>query len=960
MPDTSNSPASSRALSRDEWTAALAERLVPLRLTPAREREIVDELSQHLDDVYRELRSSGVGHGDAIRRALEEIDGQDVLAREMQRLRQAAPPPPIVPGAPRGRWFRDIGQDLRYAARLLVQGRGWTIVVVSLLALGIGANTALFSATHALLFASVPVRDPGALVRFHWAGRNDVVTEHDEYGFIRSAAGGQRVRGSMSYPVYQQFVADAAPFADIFAVYPDGQINVVIDGQAELANETAATGNYFSVLGVSARAGRVFTPEDDRPSAPPVAVISSRYWQSRFGNDAAAVGKVVEVNDVPVTIVGVLPASFTGVQHALADSIPDLTFPLSLDLQLHASAGRSEPSLLTQPTAWWLQVMGRLHPNATAAQMQAALDGPFKRTARANFDGFLKDLPDVRRNSPTFQNRTAIPQLIVDSGARGFYDTDDDARMSVRILTAVVAVVLLIVCANVANLMLSRAVGRRKELSVRLSLGATRSRLVRQLLTEALLLALSGAALGIVVALFGVRLLPPPASDVSVFRGPVLLFAIAAAAVTSLLFGVVPALRATSVNVNAELKETGRSVAGRRSLLARSLLIVQVALSLVLLVGAGLFLRTLTNLRSVDVGFDPHNILLVRLTPATSGYDQAHTVELFRTLIEKLGALPGVRAAALSQPALLSGSVSSTGFYVEGDTNAAGVSRDERDTSHSIDRVIVWPGYFRLLGLPVVVGRDLTEHDDHSSTRVTIINEAAARAFFPNQNPVGKRFTVSPGGKDYIEIVGVVRNAKYESVRDPAPPTMYDNFLQSPRASAFLTLRTEGPPSTVAPAVRQAIHDAAPNLPITTIRTQMESIEQRFSQERLFAQSYALFGGIALLLASVGLFGLTSYTVARRTPELGIRMALGAQRSRVLAMVMKESMLLVGIGVVAGATVALLTGRFVAKIVYGVSPTDAATMLVATAVLVGVSALAAYVPARRASRVDPAIALRAE
>jgi predicted permease len=274
--------------------------------------------------------------------------------------------------------------------------------------------------------------------------------------------------------------------------------------------------------------------------------------------------------------------------------------------------------------------------------------------------------------------------------------------------------------------------------------------------------------------------------------------------------------------------------------------------------------------------------------------------------------------------------------------------------------VIVWPGYFRLLGLPVVVGRDLTEHDDHSSTRVTIINEAAARAFFPNQNPVGKRFTVSPGGKDYIEIVGVVRNAKYESVRDPAPPTMYDNFLQSPRASAFLTLRTEGPPSTVAPAVRQAIHDAAPNLPITTIRTQMESIEQRFSQERLFAQSYALFGGIALLLASVGLFGLTSYTVARRTPELGIRMALGAQRSRVLAMVMKESMLLVGIGVVAGATVALLTGRFVAKIVYGVSPTDAATMLVATAVLVGVSALAAYVPARRASRVDPAIALRAE
>ena len=948
-----------------EWTTALTARLASLRLSPAREREIIDELSQHLDDVYRELRANGLAHDEAMRRALDEIDEHDLLAREMQPLRQAAVPPPIVPGAPpRGRWLADVGQDVRYAARVLVQGRGWTLVVIALLALGIGANTALFSATDALLFSSVPVKDPGSLVRFHWTGRNDLVTEHDEFGFIRPTAGGQRVRGSMSYPVYQQFVADAAPFADIFALFPDGQINVVIDGQAELANENSATGNYFSVLGINARAGRVFTPDDDKPSSPPVAVISSKYWRSRFGENPSVIGKVIKANDVPVTIIGVLPASFTGVQHSLADSIPDISFPLSLDLQLHASAGRNDPSLLTQPTAWWLQVMGRLHPGATAAQLQAALDGPFKRTARANFDRFLKELPEERRNSPSFQNRSQVPQLIIDSGRQGFYDADDDARMSAMILTAVVFVVLLIVCANVANLMLSRAVGRRKEISVRLSLGATRSRLVRQFLTEALLLALAGAALGIVIALFGVQLLPPPASGVDVLRGRVLLFAIAAAVVTSLLFGVVPAFRATGVDVNAELKETGRSIAGRRSLLARSLLVVQVALSLVLLVGAGLFLRTLTNLRRVDVGFDPHNILLVRLTPAGSGYDQAHSVELFRTLIDRLGNVPGVRAAGLSQPALLSGSISGTGIYVEGDTNLGRTSdvrtpETERDRTHSIDRLIVWPGYFKLIGLPVVMGRDLTAHDDQSSARVTIINEAAARAFFPNQNPIGKRFTTSPGGKDYIEIVGVVRDAKYESVREPASPTMYDTFLQSPRASAFLTLRTDGL-ATVAPAVRQTIHDVAPNLPIVSMTTQMESIERRFGQERLFAQAYALFGGIALLLASVGLFGLMSYNVARRTPELGIRMALGAQRGRVLGMVMKESMLLVGIGVVGGVVVALAASRFVATLVFGLSATDAATIVVAIGVLGAVSALAAYLPARRASRVDPAIALRAE
>ena len=944
-----------------EWTAALTARLASLRLSPAREREIVDELSQHLDDRYDELRRAGRSHDDAMSLALDEIRDDGLLAREMRPLRQAAVPPPIVPGAPRGRWLRDVGQDVRYAVRLLAQGRGWTAVVVVLLGLGIGANTALFSATEALLFSSVPVVDPGTLVRLHWAGRNDLVTEQDEFGFIRPAAGGQRVRGAMSYPVYQQLAADAAPFADLFACVPFDQVNLSIDGQAELADGFGATGNYFSVLGVSARVGRVFTPDDDRASAPPVAVISSRYWRARFGEAPSAIGRVIKANDVPVTIVGVLPASFTGVQQTLVNGPPDIAFPLSLDTQLRASAGRAEASLLTQGTAWWLQIMGRLHPGATAAQLQAALDGPFKRTARANFDSYLSNLPDEQRQSSDVRNRTQIPRLLVDSGRRGFYDADDNSRLSAMILTAVVVVLLLIVCANVANLMLSRAVTRRREISVRLSLGATRSRLIRQLLTEALLLALVGASLGIVVAAFGVRLLPAPASNVSVLRGVVLAFTVAAAAVTSLAFGVMPALRATRVNVNAELKEAGRTVAGRRSVLARSLLVVQVALSLVLLVGAGLFLRTLTNLRHVDVGFDPNNLLLVRVTPGTSGYTPARGAELYRVLIERLGSIPGVRAAGLSQPALLSGSVSSTAIYVEGDTNVeGGAPPSDRDPAHTINRLVISPGFFQVLGLRLLAGRELTDHDDQAATRVTVINQTAAATFFPNQNPIGKRFTNSPGGKQYIEIVGVVSDAKYSNVREPVPPTMYDTFLQSPRATAMLTLRTAELPSTVAAAVRQTIHDVDPNLPIVSVSTQMDAIERRLSQEKLFAQAYALFGGIALLLASVGLFGLMSYTVARRTPEMGIRMALGAPRGRVLGMVMFESMRLVWLGVAAGVAVALGAARYLAALVYGISTTDGATMGGATAVLLAVSALAAYLPARRASRVDPAIALRAD
>jgi predicted permease len=696
--------------------------------------------------------------------------------------------------------------------------------------------------------------------------------------------------------------------------------------------------------------------EDDRPGAPPVALVSARFWRSRFGGDPAIVGKVIRINEVPVTILGVTPPRFTGVQRTL-DAAPDVWFPLSLDLQMRASTGRIDESKLQHPTAWWLQVMGRLHPGTSATQLQAALDGVFQHTARAGLDAYLQSLSEERRASASNRNRRDVPHLRVDSGRRGLYDVDDDTRTSATLLDAVVAVVLLIVCANVANLMLSRAISRRKEMSVRLSLGATRGRLFRQLLTESLVLASAGAAAGLLVAYYGVRLLPPPASTVDIFQGRTLLFTALAAMVTSLFFGALPALRATRVDVNAGLKETARSIMGRRSVLARGLLVVQVALSLVLLVGAGLFLQTVDRLRRVDVGFDSDNLLLVRIRPAMSGYDTARTIELYRTLLERFTAMPGVRGATLSQPALLSGSISSTDIFVDG--------RDPAATPGTLGQneiyyLTVAPTFFEVMRIPVLKGRALSDRDVREGPRVAVINETAARLYFGDEDPIGRRFGRQTDRRSEIEVVGVVRDVRYASLREPAPPTMYVSYLQAPRAAGVFALRTSGDPLALAATVREAVRQVDPKLPIADVTTQRQSMERRFAQERLFAQAYALFGGMALLLASIGLFGLMSYNVARRTGEMGIRMALGAQRLHVIRLVMRESLTLVAIGVVTGVAIALGSGRFVASQLFELPPYHLPTLALAIAMMGGVAALAAYLPARRASRVEPVIALRQE
>jgi predicted permease len=522
------------------------------------------------------------------------------------------------------------------------------------------------------------------------------------------------------------------------------------------------------------------------------------------------------------------------------------------------------------------------------------------------------------------------------------------------VLSAVVALVLLIVCANVANLLLSRATTRHKELSVRLALGATRARLIRQLLTESLLLAAIGGLLGILVGRWGQQLLPLAPGQAAPLDWRVLTFVFAVTTVTGIVFGIAPALRATRTDVSSALKENSRSVTGSRSLLGKSLLVAQVAISLVLLVGAGLFLRTLENLRKVDVGLNPNNVALFRVNPSLNRYDVTRTNDAFDRISERLLAAPGIRAVAWSNPALLAGSTNSSSIFVQGRTYAPDVRDD-------ILRVVVSPSFFETMEIPLLVGRGFTARDVDGAPLVTIINEAAARKHFPNESPLGRRFGSSIEDAGKLEIVGVLRDAKYNSVRDAVLPTMYVPYRQlTSSTTTTFEVRTAGDPLAVMNTIREAVRQIDPNLPVMDLSTQMEQLEKRFLQEKVFAQAYALFGGLALLVASVGLFGLMSYSVARRTNEIGIRMALGAQRQDVLRLVMRESMTLVVAGVSIGIVTALGAGRLVASLLFGLAPTDALTMFAALTVMLLVSGLAGYLPARRASRVDPMVALHYE
>ena len=832
--------------------------------------------------------------------------------------------------------------DLKHAYRMLWQSKGWTLVVLLSLAIGIGATTALFTAVNGLLLQTVALPEPETLVRLAAAGENNMRRSSSDYGFSEPYQG-INVRASFSYAGYQALRSANETMSDVAAFAQIESVNVIANGAPELASTHLVSGNFFSVLRVPMAAGRGLTEDDDRAGAEPAAVISHALWRRRFGSDTAIVGQSVRINNTPVTIVGVTAPAYGGVMR-LSSEAPEVTMALAADSVMNPTQRR-----MAEPTSWWILVLGRLKPGVTFEQVIGNLEGPFQASARAGMDSYMAALAPEHRGLSINQRRgDAVPRLVARSGARGIYDTDNTTRRSAAIVSVVVTILLLIVCANVANLLLSRASSRHREISVRLSMGAPRSRLIRQLLTESLLLSGIGGLLGIAVAYWSKSLLPFGRN--ATIDGQVIAFVTGISVLTGLMFGLVPAIRATGMDLAGAMKETSRSVTSGKTWLSKGLLIVQVAMSLVLLIGAGLFLRTLHNLRSVDVGFNANNLLMFRVNPQANRYENARIPDLYARTAAALSALPGVQSVAFTRSTLLSGGRSTAGMHIRG-----------KPGQNEIHVMSVSPDFFKTLEIPVLIGRGFTEHDLATPQATVMINEAAAKKFFAGENPIGQRIgsNAEEAEAGATEIIGVIKDTKYNSLREPAPATLYRVHQRNATAASVIA-RTAGDPSAMIETVRAAMRQVDPELPLTGMTTQTDQIEGRVEQERLFALAYSLFGGLALLLACIGLFGLMSYNVSRRTSEIGIRIALGAQRGGVVGMVLRESMIMVAVGVVLGLVAAVAASRLLTAILFGLSPTDVWTMAAAILLMIVVSLAAGYLPARRASRVDPMVALRYE
>ena len=691
-------------------------------------------------------------------------------------------------------------RDLRQAFRVLLQARGWTVIVLASLALGIGANTTFFSAINQVLLTTVPAQDADQLVRFGWYGENDLVRSHSEYGYGGVMPSGEQRQTTFSYPVYLELKEQADTLSEFMACGPFRRLNVSYEGEAELASTILVSGNYFPALGLPAALGRVLDPSDDDPAAPPAVMIAHGYWQRRFGGDEDVIGKPVQVGRVAATIVGVTAEDYAGVQ-AAGRTAADIQLPIALSEQL----GGPEPS---DATHFWLQLMGRLAPATTAEQVKGNLSPIFQATARDRLSTYVAGLSEEDARLSYNQDLAAIPQLQVESGARGIYDPNPNVSRDARILAVVVAIVLLIVCANVANLLLARASGRQHELGIRQSFGATRSRLVRQLLVESTLLATIGGGLGLVVAVWARQLLPfaqDAPLDWRVFG-----FAALLSLATGLIFSLVPALRATGGDLAGALKEGSRSVMGSRKLLSRGLLVVQVALSVALLVGAALFLTTLNNLRSVDVGFDPQNLVLVRVNPNLIYEDEERVAQLYDEMATRLEAAPGITSVSISQSAFLSGSVSTRSAHVPGSEGTEG---------ETVHLMVVGPRFFETLGIPLLSGRDFVAQDRDEAPLVAIINQAAAEQILGNGSPLGQRMGWTSEERSEVEVVGMVGDVKYAEVREAAPPTVYVPFGQSGTGrSMVFELRTAGEPTVSIPVVRETLRAVDPTVPFRAFR----------------------------------------------------------------------------------------------------------------------------------------------
>jgi predicted permease len=863
----------------------------------------------------------------------------------------------------------EMFQDLRYGVRMLLKSKGFTAVAVLSLALGIGANTALFSVLDAVLLKTLPVEEPERLALFEWqAGRPFRINGMSGWSHV-SAPPGRKGSSLFRYEVFEkmrraQAAAPDSPLSDLFAFAPIPQVAAVVGDQAEVVNGQAVSGGHYAGMRVRPSLGRAITEDDDKPGAQPVVLLSHRFWRERFAGDPSVIGQTLRLNKITFTVIGVTPPEFTGTLQV--GYRPAVTVPLASEPAL-----RSENSRLgsaNDPGAWWLDVMGRLKPGATYEQAGESLNGVFQATA-------LEIMPPPRRdNEPAQLDPKDYPRLVAQSGSRGMMDRRRVYSTTIYGLFVVVALVLLIACANVANLLLARAALRGPEISVRLAVGAGRWRLVRQLLTESALLSVLGGAAGLLFAFWSkgalmtltdnsAELLP---SDVELsLNWRALAFTFAVSLLTGVLFGLAPAWRATSPDLATPLKQ-GRRATGAMSRLGKGLIVTQVALSLLLLVGAGLFIRTLYNLQSVNPGFNQENLLLFRLQPQQGGYKDERLLQFYERLFARLDNLPGVRAATFARIALVADDNWFNEFLLPGETeNTANARETMMQTARE--------NYFATMEIPLLRGRAFTEQDDQHAPNVAVVNQEFGRRFFPNEDALGKRVRFS-GEKREVEIVGMVADTRYENLRQDIQPLIYTPWRQEVAkiGDMHFALRAPGEPTALAASARQAVRELDPNLPVTLVSTQKARSQATLGQERMYARLLSFFGGLGLLLAAIGLSGVLAYWVAQRVNEIGVRMALGARPVDVLRLVIWQGMKLVLMGLSVGALggyalMRLLAGQYfasdswqaqMADRLYGVKGTDPVTFAVIGSVLILVALIACWLPARRAAQVDPLEALR--
>jgi len=892
-----------------------------------------------------ENRSS---EAEAYRQTLTELEGSELLAHELQRAERQVTPEPIEIGTNRrANMIAALWQDLRFGARMLWNQKGITAIAILSLALGIGANTSIFSLLDAVVLKTLPVRKPQELVLFNWLSGPKRMARNVLGDIGPDAATMLTTSTSFSYLSFERMRDHNQSVVEVFAFTPR-QLSVQANDQAEFVQGQLVSGDYYAGLGVQPMLGRAISIADDQ-AASPVAVITNQYWQRRFGSDPAVIGKTIKVNQIPCTIIGVTPLCFYGALQV--GQAADVSIPLALEAQLNPSNVR-----LNKPWVWWLRIMGRLKPGVSAERARVELETAFQQSAQEGWAA-----APAAQNQPSQEPRD-VPRLRAADGSQGLAELRKKRAQSLTILMIVVALVLLIACANIANLLLVRAATRRKEIAVRLALGAGRFRLFRQLLTESVLLAGLGGALGVVLAYWGKDLLlalqPWGSGELALdlkLDLRVLGFTTAISLLTGLLFGLTPALRATRLNLTPALKDTARNSSGdARSSLSKALVVAQVALSLVLLICAGLFTRTLRNLQSLETGFNRENLVTFGLNPRLNNYPPAQITSLIQRLLERIEALPGVRSATLSQYPILAGSHNDAPIFVQGQTQ-----RPSEGSSANVNDVAA--NFLDTLQIPILRGRGFTLWDDERAPKVAVVNQAFTRKYFGSEDPLGKRFgqdSVKNSGQ--IEIVGIAQDAKYFELRGEMPPTVYLPYFQEPASDAYFTVRTTGEPTAMFSLIRQAVRETDGSLPISDFKTVRQQVESGWAQERLFATLSGFFGLLALLLAAIGLYGVMAYSVARRRNEIGIRMALGAARRDVIRLVLGESLLLVALGTGIGLATALATTRLISAQLFGLAPTDPLTITLATLLLICVAALAGYLPARKAAQTDPMLALRDE